>query len=244
MANVLRTLEVCEAVSVHQPIGVRELAREIDMPKSSVQRALDTLHAAGWLLRSEEGRWSLSLRCAVIGGRAGQADALRELARPTMERLRGVTDESVRLWAPDGDRIVLLENMDSRQAVRSVLQPGGAIVPMHASAAGKAMLAALSDEEVDVFLARPLVSIAPNTITDPDELRKQLRTIRRRGWAETYHEASKDVGAVAAAIVDPTGRPVAAIALALPMHRLTEAITKRYGKAVAEATQELSRQLG
>lgn len=243
MSNVLRTLEVCEAVSVHQPIGVRELAREIDMPKSTVQRALDTLHAAGWLVRSDEGRWSLSLRCAVIGGRAGQADALRAQARPTMERLRGVTDESVRLWAPDGDQIVLLENMDSRQAVRSVLQPGGAIVPMHASAAGKAILAALPDEEVDALLAGPLPALAPNTITDPDELRKQLRVIRRRGWAATYHEASKDVGAVAAAITDPSGRPVAAIALALPMHRLTEALTKRYGSAVAEATQQLSRQL-
>ena len=62
MGNVLKTLAVCEAVSVHQPIGVRELAREIDMPKSSVQRALETLHAAGWLVRSEGGRWSLSLR--------------------------------------------------------------------------------------------------------------------------------------------------------------------------------------
>jgi IclR family acetate operon transcriptional repressor len=244
MSNVLRTLEVCEAVSTLQPIGVRELAREIEMPKSTVQRSLDTLHAAGWLVRGEEGRWSLSLRCAVIGGRAGQADSLRELARPTMEQLREVSDESVRLWAPDGDRIVLLENMDSRQAVRSVLQPGGAVIPLHASAAGKAMLAALPDDEVDVFLARPLVAVAPKTITDPDELRAQLRVIRRRGWAETYHEASKDVGAVAAAITDPSGRPVAAIALALPMHRLTEAITKRYGKAVAEATRVLSQQLG
>ena len=122
MGNVLKTLAVCEAVSVHQPIGVRELAREIDMPKSTVQRALETLHAAGWLVRSEGGRWSLSLRCALIGGRAGQAAALRDLARPAMERLREITDESVRLWGHDGDRIVLLENLESRQTVRSVLQ--------------------------------------------------------------------------------------------------------------------------
>jgi IclR family transcriptional regulator, acetate operon repressor len=243
MSNVLRALEVCEAVSVHQPIGVRELARTIDMPKSTVQRALDTLHAAGWLVRGDEGQWALSLRCAVIGGRAGQAASLRQLARPTMERLREVTDESVRLWAPDGDRIVLLENMDSRQAVRSVLQPGGAMVPMHASAAGKAILAALPEVEVDAILARPLVALAPNTITDADVLRSQLRDVRRRGWAETYHEASKDVGAVAAAIHDPSGRPIAAIALALPMHRLTAEITERYGTAVAQATRELSAHL-
>ena len=243
MGNVLKTLEVCEAVSVHQPIGVRELAREIDMPKSSVQRSLETLQAAGWLVRSEGGRWSLSLRCAVIGGRAGQAATLRDLARPAMEQLREITDESVRLWAPDGDRIVLLENMESRQAVRSVLQPGGITIPLHASAAGKAMLARMSEDEVDQLLAQPLIALTPQTITDPAVLREQLHSIRRKGYAETHREAWKDVGAVAAAICDPSGRPVAAIALALPMHRLTQQLTRRYGKAVAEAVEALSAEL-
>jgi IclR family transcriptional regulator, acetate operon repressor len=243
MGNVLKTLTVCEAVSVHQPIGVRDLAREIDMPKSTVQRALETLLAAGWLVRSEGGRWSLSLRCALIGGRAGQAAALRDLARPAMERLREITDESVRLWARDGDRIVLLENMESRQAVRSVLQPGGITIPLHASAAGKAMLARLPEHEVDELLAQPLAALTPQTITDPAVLREQLRAIRRKGYAETHREAWKDVGAVAAAIHDPSGRPVAAIALALPMHRLTQQLTRRYGKAVAAAAEALSTEL-
>ena len=67
MGNVLRTLEVCEAVSVHQPIGVRELAREIEMPKSTVQRALDTLHAAGWVVRSDAGRWSRNPAAPPVG---------------------------------------------------------------------------------------------------------------------------------------------------------------------------------
>jgi IclR family acetate operon transcriptional repressor len=240
MGNVLKTLAVCEAVSVHQPVGVRELAREIDMPKSSVQRALETLHAAGWLVRSEGGRWSLSLRCALIGGRAGQAAALRDLARPEMERLRDTTDESIRLWARDGDRIVLLENLESRQAVRSVLQPGGTTIPLHASAAGKAILAGLPEHEVDELLAQPLASLTAQTITDPAVLREQLGAVRGKGYAETHHEAWKDVGAVAAAIHDPSGRPLAAIALALPMHRLTEQLTRRYGKAVAAAAQSVS----
>jgi IclR family transcriptional regulator, acetate operon repressor len=243
MGNVLKALAVCEAVSVHQPIGVRELAREVDMPKSSVQRALETLHAAGWLVRSDGGRWSLSLRCAVIGGRAGETAALRDLARPTMERLREITDESVRLWGHDGDRIVLLENMESRQAVRSVLQPGGTTIPLHASAAGKAILARLPEDEVDQLLAQPLAALTPQTITDPTVLRDQLRTIRRKGYAETHREAWKDVGAVAAAIHDPSGRPVAAIALALPMHRLTQHLTRSYGQAVAEAVAALSAEL-
>jgi IclR family acetate operon transcriptional repressor len=160
-----------------------------------------------------------------------------------MERLRGITDESVRLWAPDGDRLVLLENLDSRQPVRSVLQPGGTTMPLHATAAGKAILASLPDDEVDVLLARPLTALTPHTITDPDVLRVQLRAIRRKGYAETHHEAWQDVSGVAAAIRDPSDRPVAAIALVLPMHRLTATLTRRYGKAVAEAAAALSAEL-
>ena len=243
MNNVLRTLTVCEAVSEHQPIGVRELARVIDQPRSSVQRALDTLHAAGWLVRTDDGRWSLSLRCAVIGGRAGEANALRELAKPTMERLRQVSDESVRLWVPDGDHVVLIGHMDSRQAVRSVLQPGGHTVAAHASAAGKAILAFLSPSELDVLLARPLEAMTPYTIVDPDELRAQLALIRERGWAQTFHEATVDVGAVAAPILDPAGRPLAAIALALPMHRLTPELTERHVTHLLAATRDLTEQL-
>ena len=243
MNNVLRALLVCEAVSEHQPIGVRELARAMEEPRSLVQVALDRLHAAGWLVRTDDGRWSLSLRCAVIGGRAGEADALRELARPTMERLREVSDESVRLWVPDGDHVVLIGHMDSRQAVRSVVQPGGYTVPVHASAAGKAILAFLSPGELDVLLARPLAALTPHTIVDPDELRAQLTVIRERGWAQTFHEATMDVGAVAAPILDPAGRPLAAIALALPMHRLTPELTERHVTHLLAATRDLTEQL-
>ena len=243
MANVLRTLAVCEAVSEHQPIGVRELARAIDQPRSSVQRALETLHAAGWLVRTDDGRWSLSLRCALIGARAAEAGALRELARPTMERLRQVSDESVRLWVPDGDRIVLVQHMDSRQPVRSVLQPGGSSMPMHATAAGKAILAFLPSAEVDVFLARPLAALTLHTIVDPGKLRTQLAAIRTRGWAQTFHEATLDVGAVAAPILDPAGRPLAAIALALPMHRLTPELTDYHVTQLLAATRDLAQTL-
>ena len=243
MTNVLRTLAVCEAVSEHQPIGVRELARVMDQPRSSVQRALETLHVAGWLVRTDDARWSLSLRTAVIGGRAGEAGALRELARPTMEQLRQVSDESVRLWVHDGDRIQLVAHMDSRQPVRSVLQPGGSTMAVHATAAGKAILAFLPEAELDVLLARPLAALTPHTIVDPAALRAQLAEIRGRGWAQTFHEATQDVGAVAAPILDPAGRPLAAIALALPMHRLTPELTDRHVTHLLAATRDLSAQL-
>lgn len=241
-ASVRRALAVLEAVSVLQPVGLRELARSVGTPKSSVQRALDALWAGGWLVRTDEGRWSLSLRCAAVGGRAGGAETLRALARPLLEGLRQVSDESVRLWVPEGAHVVLLETLDSSQAVRSVGRRG-TTMPAHATAAGKAVLAALPEDEAAALLAGPLEALTAHTVTDPARLRAELVEARRRGWAETRNEAHLDVGAVAAAVTAPGGRPLAAIALALPMHRLTDGISHRYGQAARSAARALGARL-
>jgi IclR family acetate operon transcriptional repressor len=240
MANVLTVLRVLEAVSDHQPVGVSELSRVLGIPKTTVQRSLDTLRAGEWLNRSAEGTWTLSLRCAVVGRRAGQRGAVRELARPIMLRLSQTTDEAVRLWMPQGHTVVLVESFDSTQAVRSV-HPAmfSGTLPMHASAAGKAILAQLPDAEVDALLTPPLRTLTPSTISDPDQLRALLPVIRRKGYAEAHNESTDDVGDIAAAIT-ADGRPVAALAFNVPNHRLTKALTARYGALLVEAVSGLS----
>ena len=234
IASAVRVLQVCEGLSVHQPVGVRELARALTIPRSSVQRALDTLDAAGWALRTAEGVWSLSLRCAVVGARAGSAGALREAARPAMARLLRDSDESVRLWMREGEDVVLIESLDSRQPVRYVSPPPGSTLPLHASASGKAILSMLPPPDVDELLRHPLLALTERTLTDPDDLRRNLEAARAKGYAETHHEARVDIGGVAAAITDPSGRAFAALSVALPMHRLTDDIVTRCGERVVE----------
>jgi IclR family transcriptional regulator, acetate operon repressor len=241
MANVLTALRVLEGVSDHQPVGVSELSRVLGVPKTTVQRALDTLLVGGWLNRSNDGVWTLSLRLAVVGRRAGQHRAVRELARPVMLQLSRATDEAVRLWMPQGHNVVLVESFDSNQAVRSV-HPStfSGTLPMHASAAGKAILALLPAAEVDALLTPPLRVLTPATITDPDEVRQLFPVIRKKGYAEAHNETADDVGDIAAAVtVD--GRPVAAIALNVPNHRLTKRLTASYGQLLVDAVSQISR---
>lgn len=240
MANVLTAFRVLEAVSDHQPVGVSELSRVLDVPKTTVQRALETLKVGGWLNRSDEGAWTLSLRCAVVGRRAGQRGALREMARPVMLRLSQATEEEVRLWMPQGHTMVLVESFDSTQAVRFV-HPAtfSGTLPMHASAAGKAVLAHLPDAEVDALLTAPLRGLTPSTVVDPDELRALLPQVRKRGYAEAHDESIADVGDIAAAVT-AEDRPVAAIALNMPKHRLTKQRTTQFGKLLVDAVGELS----
>jgi len=240
MASGIRLLEVCEALGRAQPVGVRELAREMELPRSSVQRALETLEAAGWALRTEGGVWCLSSRPALLAAHAGSAGMLRKLAGAALTRLQAETDESVRLWVRQGREVAIVLSVESAQPVRYVGPPPGTTLPLHASAAGKAILAASPAPEVDAILARPLDARTQHTIVDADALHAQLAEIARRGYAVTRHEAHDDVGGVAAAVLDAAGQPIGALSVSLPMHRLTDDLVEQYGALVAREAATLS----
>jgi IclR family acetate operon transcriptional repressor len=240
MGSGVRLLQVCEALGRAQPVGVRELAREMDLPRSSVQRALETLEAAGWALRTETGVWCLSSRPALLATHAGSAGMLRELAAPALTRMQAATDESVRLWVRQGRDVAIVSSIESAQPVRYVGPPAGTTLPLHASAAGKAILAALPEPEVDALLAGPLDVRTPHTIVDADALRAQFTEIARRGYSVTRHEAHQDVGGVAAAVHDAAGQPIGALSVSLPMHRLTDDLVEEYGALVARESAVLS----
>ena len=80
MQSVLNTLRVLEEVASRQPIGVGQLARVLQMPKSSVQRALVALHTGGWIrpASGEVTRWVMTTRALAVGGRVGSADVWRK----------------------------------------------------------------------------------------------------------------------------------------------------------------------
>ena len=153
---------------------------------------------------------------------------LRELAGPALTRLQAETDESVRLWVRQGRDVAIVLSVESAQPVRYVGPPPGTTLPLHASAAGKAIL------------ARPLDARTPHTIVDADALHLQLAEIAVRGYAVTRHEAHDDVGGVAAAVLDAAGQPIGALSVSLPMHRLTDDLVEQYGALVAHEAAALS----
>jgi len=239
MNNVLTVLDVLEAVSVQQPVGVSELARSTGLPKSTVQRSLETLLAAGWLQRGASGAWSLTLKPAIVGQRAGNEWSLRDAAQPVMVGLRHETGETVRLWLRDGNDAVLIETIESAKAVRAIV-PIGSRIALHASSAGKAILAAVSDEELNRYLAGDLHAYTERTIVKPAQLRKALDEVRARGYAQSNSEANADVGGVAAPILSPDKRPVAAIGVVLPMHRLSTDLAVQFGTLVEQAAAQVT----
>jgi IclR family acetate operon transcriptional repressor len=246
LRNVLNTLRVLEEVASRQPIGVGELARVLDMPKSSVQRALVTLHTAGWIrpAAGEVTRWVITTRALAVGGRASGDLDLRGAALPIMEDLRRHTEETIHLTVPEDGKMVLIERLETDKPVRTSMALGHAL-PMHASANGKAVLANSSPEVIrPLLLADELPRYTDTTITDPDELRAELAAIRERGFAVNHGEWRSDVGSVAAAVMGGHEKPIASLSVNIPISRLTQESEADFGAAVSEAASSLSARLG
>jgi IclR family acetate operon transcriptional repressor len=245
LRNVLNTLRVLEEVALRQPVGVGELARVLDMPKSSVQRALVTLSTAGWI-RSTSGevtRWVMTTKALTVGGHASGDLGLRDAAVPIMEDLRGRTEETIHLTVPDDDKVVLIERLETSKPVRISMALGHAL-PLHASANGKAVLANSRPEIIRRLLANELPRYTDTTITDPDQLLAELTTIRERGFAVNHGEWRSDVGSVAAAVMGGPEKPIASLSVNIPMSRLGKEAEAAYGISVSEAASSLSARLG
>jgi IclR family transcriptional regulator, acetate operon repressor len=245
MQNVLNTLRVLEEVAARQPAGVAELARATDIPKSSVQRALRTLQTAGWIRPAGDGitRWVVTTKALYVGRHAAGDLSLRDVAVPVMEDLRRRIDETIHLAIPEGDKVVLIERLETTKPVRIVM-PLGMRLSLHASAHGKAVLAADSGAMVEQLLADGLPEYTDTTITDPGALLAELEEIRARGYSTNGGEWRSDVSAVAAAVVDDTGHPVASISINVPTSRMTGASRSAYGALVRETAAAVSAALG
>ncbi|BAW07256.1 IclR family transcriptional regulator [Nocardia seriolae] len=244
MRNVLNTLRVLEEVAARQPIGVGELARVLDLPKSTVQRALVTLDTAGWIrpAAGEVTRWVITTKALAVGGSAGGDLGLRGTALPVLEDLRRSTGETIHLTIPENGKMVLIERLETGKPVRTSMALGHAL-PMHASANGKAVLAFTPPDDLRSLLRDDLPRYTDTTITDPESLRAELNHIRAQGFAVNHGEWRSDVGAVAAAVLSPDGHPLGSLSINLPIGRLTPDSEPTFGAAVYASAATLSARL-
>jgi IclR family acetate operon transcriptional repressor len=245
--TLIRGLRVLEAMAEQpDPIGVGELSRLIDLPKSTVQRLLRTLDQEGWaqMTANPVTRWRLSPRLLALARRGAPSRTLREAASPHIIALGERTGETIHLAVPDRDvRLVLIDRVDSVHPVRT-FNAIGASTALHTSASGKAFLSMLPDETIEKILSRPLEKVMPNTSVDPRHLMHQILEARERGYAVNISENRANVCAIGAAIADSSSRPVAAVAISMPDMRFEPSRVAEWGGWVRETARAIGDALG
>src|SRR4051812_13912659 len=165
-------------------LGVVELAGQLNLPKATVHGILRTLRDAGFVEQdAESGKYQLGAALLHMGSSYLDGNELRSRALNWSDTLASRTGESVRIGMLHEGRVLVVHHVfrpdDSRQALEV-----GALLPAHATALGKALLAETPDALVEQALAR----FTPTTITEPDVLRAELRQVRERGWAIDHEE--------------------------------------------------------
>ncbi|WP_132145311.1 IclR family transcriptional regulator [Kribbella antiqua] len=247
MKSVTRSLRILEAVAQHQPVTVGELTKLFGLPKSTVQRTLITLSEAGWLRanRKDTTRWEIGVRVLAVRPAALQGSSLFAAAREPMIRLRDKVNETIHLSVPDALQcMVVVDRVDCDHAVRTYHEIGDTS-PLHATATGRAVLAHLPAADVDELIDRGLDSYSESTLTDPSELRTELKRVRTNGYSVNRNQYRPDVCAIAAPILDTDGTPLAAVAISMPDSRYDPAKEPELGRLVTDTAAEVTaRRLG
>lgn len=233
-ALVLRALE-----RAPEGTGLADLAATVELPKSTVHRLLAALAAEGLVELGPEGTARLGSGLVRLG--AATRRGLRFRLAPVMLRLRRDLDETVDLAILEGDAVTFVEQFPAPHRLRAVSGVGTSF-PAHCTANGKALLAALADEEVELLLPSRLERFTERTITSRSELLAELAEVRERGVAFDIEEHTEGICAIGAAVADPAG-PAGAISVPIPTQRFADR-RDEYAGLVGAAAAEGTRTLG
>jgi len=242
MVPVVRsTFRILEELSRAGALGLNEITHRTGVAKSTVFRILTTLRHLGYVLRDARRSYYVSHSLADLVSDVASADSLKRAALPHMLRLRDQFGETVNLGQLHLDKIVYLEVVPSEYALRLHERPG-ASVEAHASALGKAILA-FSDPDIaeSLVAGRELAMLTRNTITDPEEFRKELRRVRERGYAFDRGETSTLATCVGAPILDGRGNAIAGISISGPTSRFNPKKDSPVVEGLLAAAAEISK---
>ena len=199
--------------------------------KSSIQRLVKTLEEEGFLERvpAERTTFRLGLQMSVLGRAADPYNRLRAVARPALAKLVEKTGETAHLCVADQAQCLYIMKLDAPNIMRMVTRPGLRL-PLHCTAVGKVLLGGMDEEGVDRAIhERGLPRYTPNTITDRQQLSKELERIRRDGLAVDREEREIGLRCIAAPVLDGRGRVIAAVSISGPAQRITRKVMPAFG---------------
>jgi DNA-binding IclR family transcriptional regulator len=226
-------------------LGVAELAGELGLPKGTVYGILRTLQAVGFVEQDREsGKYQLGPALLHMGSSYLDGNELRTRALNWADGLASRSGESVRIGTLHENQVLIVHHVFRPDDTRQALEVGS-LMPAHATALGKALLA--NHAYIAAELAdRPLANFTPATVTDVYRFRQELEEAGKRGWASEVGELFHGFASIAAPIDDRRRVTVGAMGIAGPIERLCDDRRPRaeFVDYVMDAARAVSRELG
>lgn len=226
-------------------LGVTELSKKLKLHKNNVFRILATLQSRNYIEQNRSNdNYRLGIKCLELGQTFIRQRGLVKQAKPILQELAAATGETSYISIIRGNEVVYLDSVETSSTVR-VISRVGLHMPIHATAAGKALVAFESDEELQKRFSGELPRYTKETKTRPDDLMKDLFGVRELGYATDLEEFEEGLRCIGAPVRDYTRKVVGAISVSGPAHRLSgEKIAQKIGPEVDRAARAISARLG
>ncbi|GMG82619.1 glyoxylate bypass operon transcriptional repressor IclR [Paralimibaculum aggregatum] len=244
--SLTRALNLLRTLAAHPGgLTLTEAAEATRLPPSTTHRLLTTLEAERFVRTDGQlGLWRIGVAAFYVGAAFARSRDTLAMTRPYLARLMEMSGETANLFVESDGEVVCIGQIESRHAMRAITGVGGRVL-LHASGAGKALLAHMSAERRAELLDRgSLESVTELTITHRDRLARALDEVRELGYAIDDEEHALGLRCVAAPLFDEMGRAVAAISVSGPSARISRERLAPLGRMVAQAALEATRDFG
>jgi len=244
--SVVRALDILELLDIEGEMGITEIARKLDMEKSTVYRAINTLRARHYVSQDQDTlKYSNSYKLFEMGHNVARNTGLPKTAFRFMRNLAKVSRGAVNLGVRDGRKVVYIDKIESDETVKVCMKIGQAI-PLYCTGLGKALLAYMPEREVrSLFGREPFERLTGTTLKDVEALLEDLALTRQRGYSLDNEEHLMGITCVASPAFNAKGETIAALSVATPkMAHSDPARIEELGQAVYEAAEGFTQSLG
>lgn len=243
--SVCRAIDILELLAFSdRSSSLAEISHRLGLSKSTVHRLLGTLMHRGYVRQEEHSRhYVVGLRLFEITNYVADNLDLHQ-ANAYLTDLMKRTGETVHLAVLDQGEVVYVDKVESEHTIR-MHSSLGSRVPAYATSLGKVLFAYSDPELVDRLITQTeFKPLTKNTITDPEALKRQLRTIRRLGYAIDDEENEENIRCIGGPIFDFRGRIIAAFSVSGPTFRMTKERLEELKPIVLEFSRTISAAFG
>lgn len=235
-ANILRALE-----GEPDGLSLREIADRVKLARSTVQRIVGSLVSEQLLIAATPNA-RVKLGPTLIRLAASASLDVGELLKPYMQDLSRLVEETVDLSILKGKRAVFINQITARNRRLQAVSHIGDAFPLHCTANGKALLATLTEPELEKYLKSELEIFTPNTITSVVQLISELGSFKQNLIAFDREEHTEGICAVGTSFADPFGHAVA-LSIPIPAHRFAK-VEPQVSEALIECRNAITFVLG
>ncbi|MDM0046184.1 IclR family transcriptional regulator [Variovorax dokdonensis] len=246
MSTLANAMDVLKLMArLRRDITVTDVATELGLPKSSVSRTLSMMAEYGFLDRDPVTRayrpGGLIMEASYHFRASRNASSLLEDELDVLVRDTGYTGY---INVLDGADSMVVQMRTGTGGALQVYTPVGTRAPAYSTSMGRAILARLTDDEVNQLIGSRLDVRRGDIPRTRKDLLERLATIRTQGWALSRGEFVPNVAGISAAVVDAGSRKVYGIGIGLPAQDLTEDLIRRFGRRVRDAAMTVGKRIG